>query len=338
MLAGLRHDPFVGGDDEQGEVDAAGAGEHVVDEALVAGDVDEADDGAVRRRHEAKPRSMVMPRAFSSGRRSASMPVSARTRVVLPWSMWPAVPTIMAAARPLPGGRGRPPPAAGGLDGAQEGIGQLAAAGLGAQEPDEAGVGVARHALAHVQGGAEHRLGVGVAETRGLAPPAGGGGGVAGDAEGVVVDHPSRVMAAALRWGGGGLGEAAGLGGVGRGDLALEEQPAQHVLGLGVASLRCLAVEGALGLRLREPRSEERNDHQVAHCRAEVYLADTGWTPVDPADVRKVVLEDPPGGSPRQRRDDGGAREALRRLGRNWMPSMPRTTWSCPAPRTRSPS
>src|SRR5947207_15581369 len=38
--------------------------------------------------------SMVMPRAFSSGRRSQSMPVRALTSEVLPWSMWPAVPRI----------------------------------------------------------------------------------------------------------------------------------------------------------------------------------------------------------------------------------------------------
>src|SRR6266540_414315 len=31
------------------------------------------------------------------------------------------------------------------------------------------------------------------------------------------------------------------------------------------------------------------------HCRAEVYLSGFGWVPVDPADVRKVVLEEPPG-------------------------------------------
>lgn len=31
------------------------------------------------------------------------------------------------------------------------------------------------------------------------------------------------------------------------------------------------------------------------HCRAEVFLADYGWVPVDPADVRKVMLEEPPG-------------------------------------------
>lgn len=31
------------------------------------------------------------------------------------------------------------------------------------------------------------------------------------------------------------------------------------------------------------------------HCRAEVHLAGYGWVPVDPADVRKVMLEEPPG-------------------------------------------
>ena len=42
----------------------------------------------------AKPRSMVIPRSFSSFSRSGSVPVSARTSVLLPWSMWPAVPTM----------------------------------------------------------------------------------------------------------------------------------------------------------------------------------------------------------------------------------------------------
>ena len=43
MFARLRHDRIVGGDDEHGEVDAGGAGEHVLDEALVAGHVDDAE-------------------------------------------------------------------------------------------------------------------------------------------------------------------------------------------------------------------------------------------------------------------------------------------------------
>src|SRR5581483_2647711 len=46
VLAGLGHDALVGGDDQHGEVYAADAGEHVGDEVLVAGDVDDADLGA----------------------------------------------------------------------------------------------------------------------------------------------------------------------------------------------------------------------------------------------------------------------------------------------------
>ena len=34
---------------------------------------------------------------------------------------------------------------------------------------------------------------------------------------------------------------------------------------------------------------------KAQHCRAEAYLAGFGWVPIDPADVRKVVLEEPPG-------------------------------------------
>jgi transglutaminase-like putative cysteine protease len=34
---------------------------------------------------------------------------------------------------------------------------------------------------------------------------------------------------------------------------------------------------------------------KAQHCRAEVYLSDFGWVPADPADVRKVMLEEPPG-------------------------------------------
>ena len=42
---------------------------------------------------KAKPRSVVIPRSFSSFRRSGSVPVRALTSADLPWSMWPAVPT-----------------------------------------------------------------------------------------------------------------------------------------------------------------------------------------------------------------------------------------------------
>jgi transglutaminase-like putative cysteine protease len=40
------------------------------------------------------------------------------------------------------------------------------------------------------------------------------------------------------------------------------------------------------------------NITRAQHCRAEVYLSDFGWVPMDPADVRKVVLEEPPGNLP----------------------------------------
>jgi transglutaminase-like putative cysteine protease len=33
---------------------------------------------------------------------------------------------------------------------------------------------------------------------------------------------------------------------------------------------------------------------KAQHCRSEVFLAGFGWVPVDPADVRKVALEEPP--------------------------------------------
>ena len=47
---------------------------------------------------QAKPRSMVMPRSFSSRRRSGSIPVRAFTKTDLPWSMCPAVPSTNIAA------------------------------------------------------------------------------------------------------------------------------------------------------------------------------------------------------------------------------------------------
>jgi transglutaminase-like putative cysteine protease len=51
------------------------------------------------------------------------------------------------------------------------------------------------------------------------------------------------------------------------------------------------------------------------HCRAEVYVADHGWIPVDPADVRKVVLEEPPGD---RALDDAMVKAARARLFGSW--------------------
>jgi transglutaminase-like putative cysteine protease len=47
------------------------------------------------------------------------------------------------------------------------------------------------------------------------------------------------------------------------------------------------------------------------HCRAEVFLTGRGWVPVDPADVRKVVLEEPPGNNPLDSEMVAAARAAL---------------------------
>ena len=103
VLAGLRHDALVRGDDQDGQVDPARAGDHGLDEALVPRDVDHARRRPSGKLRWAKPSSMVMPRRFSSGSRSVSMPVSALTSDVLPWSMCPAVPTIT----PVTGGAER---------------------------------------------------------------------------------------------------------------------------------------------------------------------------------------------------------------------------------------
>jgi len=54
---------------------------------------------------------------------------------------------------------------------------------------------------------------------------------------------------------------------------------------------------------------------KAQHCRAEVYLGDYGWVPVDPADVRKVVLEEPPGNRPLE---DDMVKKARTRLFGSW--------------------
>ena len=62
--------------------------------------------------------------------------------------------------------------------------------------------------------------------------------------------------------------------------------PARDLYGIRVAP-------SAFGYKSLGAKNETITKSQ--HCRAEVWLAGKGWTPVDPADVRKVVLEEPPG-------------------------------------------
>jgi transglutaminase-like putative cysteine protease len=82
--------------------------------------------------------------------------------------------------------------------------------------------------------------------------------------------------------------------------------PARDVYGIRVA-------KSELGYKSLGASSEKVTKSQ--HCRAEVHLAGSGWTPVDPADVRKVVLEEPPGNRPV---DDEMVVKARKRLWGSW--------------------
>src|SRR5271165_1117158 len=62
--------------------------------------------------------------------------------------------------------------------------------------------------------------------------------------------------------------------------------PARHVYGLRIAK----SEQGYKSLGLATDRATKGQ-----HCRVEIYLKDYGWVPLDPADVRKVALEEPPG-------------------------------------------
>jgi transglutaminase-like putative cysteine protease len=86
-----------------------------------------------------------------------------------------------------------------------------------------------------------------------------------------------------------GLARAAGL-------------PARDVYGIRVAPSR-------FGYKSLGAGSEIITKAQ--HCRAEVYLTALGWIPVDPADVRKVVLEEPPANLPLGDPKVAAARAAL---------------------------
>jgi transglutaminase-like putative cysteine protease len=90
-----------------------------------------------------------------------------------------------------------------------------------------------------------------------------------------------------------GLARAAGL-------------PARDVYGIRVA-------KSEMGYKSLGASSE--NVTKAQHCRAEVYLEAHGWVPVDPADVRKVVLEEPPGNRPL---DDSMVKNVRARLFGSW--------------------
>ena len=72
-----------------------------------------------------------------------------------------------------------------------------------------------------------------------------------------------------------------------------------NALFVGLCRSVGLPARDLYGLRVAESRSFKslgrRGDVTAAqHCRAEVYVDGIGWIPVDPADVRKVALEEDP--------------------------------------------
>jgi transglutaminase-like putative cysteine protease len=78
--------------------------------------------------------------------------------------------------------------------------------------------------------------------------------------------------------------------------------PAREIYGLRVAPSK-------FGYKSMGPTTELVTKAQ--HCRAEVYLSGNGWVPVDPADVRKVMLEEPPGKLPIDDAKVASARKGL---------------------------
>ena len=74
-----------------------------------------------------------------------------------------------------------------------------------------------------------------------------------------------------------------------------------NALFVGLARAAGLPARDIYGLRVAPSQfgykslgAGSANVTKAQHCRAEVFLAGFGWVPVDAADARKVVLEEPP--------------------------------------------
>ncbi len=74
-----------------------------------------------------------------------------------------------------------------------------------------------------------------------------------------------------------------------------------NALYVGLARAAGLPARDVYGLRVAPSKfgykslgASSENVSKAQHCRAEVFLEDYGWVAVDPADVRKVMLEEPP--------------------------------------------
>jgi len=95
-----------------------------------------------------------------------------------------------------------------------------------------------------------------------------------------------------------------------------------NALFVGLARASGLPARDVYGIRVGKSElgykslgTSSANVTKAQHCRAEVYLTAYGWVPVDPADVRKVVLEEPPGN---RALDDEMVKKARVRLFGSW--------------------
>jgi transglutaminase-like putative cysteine protease len=95
-----------------------------------------------------------------------------------------------------------------------------------------------------------------------------------------------------------------------------------NALYVGLARAAGLPARDVYGIRIAKSEmgykslgSSSEIVTKAQHCRAQVYLSGYGWVPVDPADVRKVVLEEPPGNRPL---DDEMVKKARARLFGSW--------------------
>ncbi len=74
-----------------------------------------------------------------------------------------------------------------------------------------------------------------------------------------------------------------------------------NALYVGLARAVGLPARDVYGVRVADSKfgykslGKSGDISKAQHCRAEVWLGEFGWVPVDPADVRKVVLEEKPG-------------------------------------------
>lgn len=101
-----------------------------------------------------------------------------------------------------------------------------------------------------------------------------------------------------------------------------------NALFVGLARAAGLPARDVYGIRCapsKEFKSLGRAEDITGaqHCRAEVYLSGYGWTPVDPADVRKVVLEENAPGEPLPLDDPKVMRARAKLFGAwemNWVP------------------